>query len=184
MSIMKTALGVALALILTGGIAQAQTPPFGSDNDAAYAAQLWKIMGEQNLVGKNELMTKPYEGTEPHGAVLEAFFSTAKIGNHNGRLIVKRNYGPKGVDPEVVLKNPAKHLGSITVMYQRKEGYDPDNQNWFWVKFNPDGSLAKNGKGMRLAGRVAKGKAKGCIACHVLAGDYIYTTDSIGQIPE
>jgi hypothetical protein len=62
-------------------------------------------------------------------------------------------------------------------MYQREAGYDADNQNWFWAKYKPDGSLHKNPKGMQLAGRVAKGKPKGCISCHKVApgGDYIFT---------
>ncbi len=32
---------------------------------------------------------------------------------------------------------------------------------------------------MKLAGRVAKGKPKGCIACHrgAAGGDYVYTHD-------
>ena len=54
--------------------------------------------------------------------------------------------------------------------------YDPDNQNWFWAKYLPNGSLDKNPKGMQLAGRVAKGADAGCIACHAGAdgGDYMF----------
>jgi hypothetical protein len=63
-----------------------------------------------------------------------------------------------------VANHPNQYLGAITVMYQRKEGYDPENNNWFWAKYKPDGSLDKNPKGMALAGRVAKGMPQGCIA--------------------
>jgi hypothetical protein len=65
-------------------------------------------------------------------------------------------------------------------MFKRK-GYDGDNKDWFWVKFKPDGSLHKNPKGMQLAGKVAKGMPKGCIACHKAApgGDYVYNFDRI-----
>ncbi|RMD48443.1 MAG: hypothetical protein D6832_03940, partial [Alphaproteobacteria bacterium] len=82
---------------------------------------------------------------------------------------------------DAVLAEPEKHLGAITVMFRREKGYDPDNQDWFWVKYRPDGSLDKNPKGMMLAGRVAKGADKGCIACHSGAGgdDYIFTTDAV-----
>jgi len=40
--------------------------------------------------------------------------------------------------------------------------------------------LDKNPKGMQLAGRVAKGAEKGCIACHGSApgDDYLFTTDN------
>ena len=68
---------------------------------------------------------------------------------------------------------------AVTVM-QRLQGYDPDNHDWFWVKYAPDGSILKNPKGMLLAGRVAKGnKKKGCVACHRAApgGDMVYLHD-------
>ena len=171
-----------LAASFTGTTALAQAmAPFGTDEDAAFAAKIWDAMESLNLAGENAISTLPYEGTDPHGMMLETFYTKAKIGGHTGDLIVKRNYGPKGVSMEEVQMNPGKHLGSVTVMYRREAGFDPDNQDWFWVKFLPDGSLDKNPKGMRLAGKVAKGADKGCIACHSLAGggDYLYTTDSI-----
>ena len=66
--------------------------------------------------------------------------------------------------------------------YQRESGYDSDNEDWFWAKYMPDGSLAvksKMGMKIRLAGRVAKGKSEGCIACHHGApgGDYVFASD-------
>jgi len=68
-------------------------------------------------------------------------------------------------------------------MFKRENGYDADNKSWFWARYYPDGSLFKNPKGMKLAGRVAKGKKKACIACHVLApgGDYIYTQNRYSE---
>ncbi len=78
-----------------------------------------------------------------------------------------------------MLADPGKHLGAITVMFRREAGYDEDNQNWFWVKYLPDGSLDKNAKGMALAGMVAKGADVGCIACHSGDEDYLFTTDAI-----
>jgi cytochrome c peroxidase len=43
----------------------------------------------------------------------------------------------------------------------------------------PDGSLDENDNGMAMAGRVAKGADKGCIACHAKAkgDDYVFTND-------
>ena len=75
--------------------------------------------------------------------------------------------------------DPAKHLGAITVMFRREAGYDDDNQDWFWAKFLPDGSLDKNAMGGALAGRVAKGADAGCIACHSGVDDYVFTSDAI-----
>ncbi len=156
-------------------------PPFGTDEDVGYAKKLWSVMADMHLVGPGMIRAKPYEGTEPHGMMLETFYTTATVDGHTGTLIVKRNFGPAGVEADAVLAEPEKHLGAITVMFRREKGYDPDNQDWFWVKYRPDGSLDKNPKGMMLAGRVAKGADKGCIACHSGAGgdDYIFTTDAV-----
>lgn len=161
--------------------APAQNAPFGSDADAAYAAKIWAAMEDQALAGTGMIHAFPYDGVAPHGMMLETFYSSAMIDGHSGDLIVKRNYGPEGVRSDEVLADPMKHLGAITVMYRREAGFDDDNQNWFWVKFLPDGSLDKNPKGMRLAGRVAKGADQGCIACHSGEDDYIFTTDHIGN---
>jgi len=177
--LMKSTAAV-LALGLSIGTASAQMAPFGSDDDLAYAKLIWEAMQAQNLVGDHAIKSFPYEGTAPHGAMLETFYSSATIGDHTGALIVKRNYGPAEVEADQIIADPGKHLGAITVMYKREDGFDADNQNWFWAKFLPDGSLDKNPKGMSLAGKVAKGMDKGCIACHSGAdgGDYIFTTNA------
>ncbi len=75
--------------------------------------------------------------------------------------------------------DPAKHLGAISVMFRREAGYDDDNQDWFWVKYLPDGSLYNNAMGGSLAGRIAKGMDAGCIACHSAEDDYVFTSDAI-----
>jgi len=171
---------IAMAAALAGfsGVAMAQDMPFGGESDMAYAADLWAVMDEMSLVGDGMIRSFPYEGIAPHGMMLETFYANATVGGHTGKLVVKRNYGPEGVEIDQVLAEPEKHLGAITVMYQREDGYDADNQNWFWVKYLPDGSLDKNPKGMSLAGRVAKGADVGCIACHSGEDDYLFTTDA------
>lgn len=169
----------AVSLAMLGAPALAQNAPFGTDEDADYAALIWEVMVSSRLAGDGAIQTTPYDGSAPHGMMLETFYSSATIGGHTGDLIVKRNYGPEGVEADSILMDPAKHLGAVTVMFRREAGYDEDNANWFWVKYLPDGSLDKNPKGMRLAGRVAKGAEAGCIACHSGADDYIFTTDHI-----
>ena len=70
----------------------------------------------------------------------------------NGSIIIKENYGPD-----------KKTLMAVTVMY-RSKGYNPQAGDWYWAKYNPDGTIAKMPpeKGsMKIAG-----KAKGCIMCH------------------
>ena len=177
-----TLLGAAAIVTVTmGSVAQSQMAPFGDDASVAYAAKVWDAMGKLNLTGDNAILSFPYEGTDPHDMMLETFYLNATIDGHTGALVVKRNYGPAGVEATAVLMDPAKHLGAVTVMFRREAGYDDDNKNWFWAKYLPDGSLDKNPKGMMLAGKVAKGAEQGCIACHTGApgGDYLFTTDHV-----
>lgn len=182
MSKLKCAAASLAVLTMTASAGFAQEMVFGGDEDKAYAAELWAVMNEMNLAGDGMIMSFPYEGVAPHGMMLETFYSSATVGDHTGTLVVKRNYGPEGVEIDQVLGDPGKYLGAYTVMFQREDGYDADNQNWFWVKYLPDGSLDKNPKGMSLAGRVAKGADAGCIACHSGEDDYLFTTDaSVGM---
>jgi len=176
---MLTAGGLAIAAIT--GPAIGQMAPFGGDKDVAYAGDLWKAMEGAKLIGANMIMTRPYEGTEPHGAILETIDTTLTVGGHTGAVVVKRNYGPAGLSIDDVANDPQKHLKAVTVMFKREAGYDKDNANWYWAKYLANGSLDKNPKGMQLAGRVAKGMDAGCIACHANApgDDYLFVTDRI-----
>ncbi|MGB1257375.1 MAG: cytochrome P460 family protein, partial [Thiolinea sp.] len=95
----------------------------------------------------------------------------ATVDGHSGQLIVKRNHGGKdGLTVKEVFDEPDKYLAAVTIMFKRETGYDADNQDWFWAKYNAEGELDKNPKGMLLAGRVAKGGNQGCIACHTALG--------------
>ena len=154
-------------------------PPFSGPNNVAYAKMLWSEMQRMRLVGPNAWEGTAYEGQEPHGMSLVTIDGIATIAGHTGPLLVKRNYGGPGVSPEAVNADPGKWLKAVTVMFKREAGYDNDNQNWYWAKYLPDGTLDKNPKGMQLAGRVAKGADVGCIACHAAApgGDFVYKHD-------
>lgn len=176
----RSVCATAVAMALLAGPGMSQEMVFGGEEDVAYAALLWKVMEADRLVGANALQSFPYEGLEPHGMLLETFYTDATVDGHTGTLIVKRNYGPAGVEVDQVVANPSEHLAAVTVMFRREDGYDADNANWYWVKYLPDGALDKNPKGMSLAGRVGKGADAGCIACHLGAGgeDYVFTTDA------
>lgn len=102
---------------------------------------------------------KLYKGTEPHGALLTTFINTAahfsikkKKGMEDGSIIAKENY------------TADKKFVALTVMYKIK-GYNPAAGDWFWAKYNPDGTVA------------ASGRVKGCIDCHSKKkdNDYIFT---------
>jgi hypothetical protein len=134
-------------------------PPFGGPKDVAYAEALWARMEE---LGFNTTPGTLQPGESPHGAVIEILEGTID-GN---KVIAKRNYGGEGVSVDAVEADRAAFLAAVTVMAKREEGYDPDNFDWFWVKYGPDGTVDANPQGMALAGRVAKGMEAGCIACH------------------
>jgi len=182
-------LSTLIVLLLTGAVttlpslAQNQ-PPFGQDTDARYAGAVWQAMIEANLVGKDAIWVKPYEGIEPHGAILTTVETHLTVNGHRGTVVVKTNYMGDGADIDSVSNDRDRFLDAYTVMFQREDGYDPDNQNWFWVKYLADGSLDRNPAGMRLAGQVAKragpdGDDAGCIACHKAAPgeDYLFVRD-------
>ena len=151
-------------------------PPFGSEVDVSYSQSLWKALVEEKLAGPNMIRSIPYEGMEPHGVILEQLSTMISVDGYTGIVFVKNNYMGEGITRSKIVNDPNAYLKAITVMFKREKGYDPDNQNWFWVKYKPDGSLHVNPKGMLLAGRVAKGADVGCIACHTDADgrDYLF----------
>ena len=164
------------ALLLAVGTVNAA--PFGGETDVKYAKDLWTSMVNESLAGKGSIMSVPYTGQHPHGAILDALDGPINIDGKLHRIIIKRNYGGPGVSKSAVANDPEKYLKAVTVMLKRP-GYDPDNKDWFWVKYKADGSLDTNPAGMKLAGMIAKGKPKGCISCHTAApgGDMVYNSD-------
>lgn len=103
---------------------------------------------------------KMYDGQHPHGAYLTTYVSPLAYGAIeekdgeilNNSFIVKENYTPE------------KELAAITVMY-KKDDYNPESGDWFWLKFTPEGEIQK------------EGKVAGCINCHqkVKDNDWLFT---------
>ncbi len=175
-------LGAGLAVAAAGTVAtglvvsdaHSADKPCCDDASIKYSQDLWAALERANLAGANAKADQPYAGQAPHGAILETITSEVTVGGRKGKVVVKRNYGGEGVSIDAVSKDRAKFLGAVTVMFKREAGYDKDNNDWFWAKYKPDGSLDKNPKGMQLAGRVMKGADKGCIACHSAVKDKDY----------
>lgn len=162
------------------------TPPFSGPANVAYAQEIWKALVAANLIGPKSLVSHPYFGNAPHGGVLEYFEQEMTIDGVSGAMLVKKNYkGETGEDEALaaVLNDRLGLIDSVTVMFKREDGYDPEHKNWFWAKYLPDGTLDKNPKGMQLAGRAAKGADVGCIACHVAApgDDLVFTHDVLAK---
>lgn len=167
------------------GLAQEPGPGFGGAGDVAFAQRLWDQLAEARLVGAGAIGSRPYEGGEPHGVILTTLQSTLTIAEREGVVIVKNNYLGENVSVQSVADNTRLNLDAITVMFRREAGYDPETRNWFWAKFNSDGTLSTNPRGVALAGRVAKNPEDGCIACHGFApgNDYVFLNDQFA-VPE
>jgi hypothetical protein len=168
---------IAGALIMFfGPLIHSQDQPFGGKEDVSFANKLWAAMdGYANW----KLKSGFYPGRSPHGKFLRIYYNIVPVDGRNYHVIVKDNYGGADATLEKVSTSPADYLVAVTVMVQREKGYDPEDDNWFWVKYSKDGTIEKNDKGLALAGRVAKGSQQGCIACHASAkgNDFFFSND-------
>lgn len=179
---MKRWLALTTALLFSSLLSYAHADghgaPFGGSADQIFGKKLWNSLVRNNLAGNNRYVSRPYSGQHPHGAVLDTIEGELSIDGERGVVIVKNNYGGDGASIESVADDPDAYLAAVTVMYQR-DGYDADNNDWFWAKYLPDGSFDTNANGMPLVGRVAKGMPQGCIACHTAApgGDLVFIND-------
>ena len=151
-----------------GGAGGAELP-FGSDMDVQMAAALWTEMnGYENW---SPLSTPGFvQGAMPHAMWQQRFVNTVGEADPtvDGTIIVKANYMAEDVNT----------LAALTVM-QKIAGFNPDEADWFWANFAPDGTLNENPDGVPLAGKIGKGGTSGCIPCHSMAmgGDFIFDND-------
>ncbi|RMH12590.1 MAG: hypothetical protein D6701_13340 [Gemmatimonadetes bacterium] len=101
-----------------------------------------------------------YEGGAPHGALLTTYLNEVAaeaLANHAGAMpvgaiVVKNNYMPDGT------------LAAVTAMV-KTEDFNPEHNNWWFMKRNADGSFD------------AQGRFAGCEGCHgaMKDNDYIMT---------
>jgi hypothetical protein len=138
-----------------------------------FYASFWKHLNKQDspykkwesLPGKSDLR----ESAPPHGDFVRTYANKTATGDPKalryGSILVAENYD-----------KDKKTLRDITVMYRAK-GTDPQHGDWYWLKYLPDGSIArtpeKEGK-KAIAGKVAS-----CIECHAKAEgkDLVYSND-------
>jgi len=59
----------------------------------------------------------------------------------------------------------------------RSKGYDPDNNDWYYVKYQPDGTVAMTPP--EKGNQPIQGRFQSCIECHSSAdgGDFVFAND-------
>jgi hypothetical protein len=138
--------------------------------DVQHARDLWGSVQNWKDWPQPEGFQDWQDGKSPHGDALRYYVNEAALAGltQDGAVIVKANY------PE---RDPDK-LMSLTVM-EKREGYDPETGDWFYVKYAPDGEVMATEGGKKMAGLVGKGAQQGCIPCHANAGgnDYLFMND-------
>ncbi|MDZ7794302.1 MAG: cytochrome P460 family protein [Spirochaetia bacterium] len=154
-------LAVAAGLLFIGCSQEEQLVLEPLEKGEIDAETLWLRITEENPYTNYEYLPgheglRP--GQAPHGpfhkvfvnhTLIEALPVESKIAPH-GTLIVKENYS---TDEE---------LSAITVMAKVKQ-FAPNDGNWFWTNYAPDGTV-------RVSGRVSS-----CIECHagMKSNDYV-----------
>ena len=179
--LMLKLLGVALVAVVTvvfalDSIAPSTEPVFGTTEDVVFAEALLPTLEDH---ADWPMQSDVTVGGSPHGAYVRLYYNTVQVDGENYHVIVKDNYGGEGATVDSVTADPESFFGAMTVMVQREPGYDPENEDWFYAKYLPDGSLDANPAGLPLAGRVGKGAEAGCIPCHQDAddGDFLFRND-------
>lgn len=166
--VQMTGIAACLAVLSYAAFSIAAEPEKSSGTavDDAYAAKLWDYMLENNLIGEDRIRSFPFVGSRPHGSIQEFIATEATIDGQKGRLLVKHNYGAEEelTPKKVYAADQYDNAEPLAIMFQREDGYDPDNNNWFWAEYNADGSVY-NYQGDNLSGR-----APLCLGCHTPLG--------------
>ena len=129
------------------------------------AESLWTYLEAQKYQETWQIWpgkTRLYKGIEPHGALLTTHVNplaldalTNKAAAFSvGAIIVKENYKPDST------------LAATTVMY-KVEGYNPEHNDWFWLKRLADGTIEVEGRGQM------------CQSCHGARADNDYIMTAI-----
>jgi hypothetical protein len=139
---------------------------YGKKSDVALAKALWRALETARMVGPRRLQVHAFEGRKPHAIVQQVWAGNVRVQGRMGRAVVKANHKKKGASVAAAYDRPDRFLSDYTVMFKAAKGYDPRNQDWFWVKYEPDGSIGADGNGVAIAGRVDSPSGYGCAGCH------------------
>lgn len=128
--------------VLSGSVAAAlllACASRGTPRDQAAGATLWKEMaGHQSW---SQFADHPglQPGKGPHGKFVSTYINAVAAASPGdlpaGSILVKENYSSR---------DPAS-LESLTVM-KKIAGYDPQHGDWFWARYEPDGTATHSGQ--------------------------------------
>ena len=109
---------------------------------------LWPGLGEK------------YSAREPHGTLITTYLNPSAL----DALVSKNGIMPEGA---IIVKENYTSDGEFeahTVMY-KKSGFNPDHNDWFWLKVLEDGTVEE------------EGRSESCLACHgqVEVNDYVWS---------
>ena len=148
--------GLLIAVAACGGSDEPELPDATAASVLAYLEEMDYQQSWELWPGKGE----KYEGGEPHGMLLTTYLNPAAYDAldgkdgvmPNGAILVKENYTPES------------NYAANTVMH-KMSGYNPDHNDWFWLKVLADGTVEK------------EGMVEGCQNCHgeVRDNDYVWT---------
>ena len=152
------ALGILSAVLVLAACGGSDGPELPATTSASVLAYLEEVDYQNNDDWKLwPGVGEKYQGSDPHGMLLTTYLSPSAFEAveedaavmPDGAIIVKENYTPEG------------NLAANTVMY-KKSGYNPDHNDWFWLKVLADGTVEK------------EGQVEGCQMCHGDSRDYVW----------
>ncbi len=124
----------------------------------------WGSPGKADFQGPREV---PKGVATPHGNVGQSFVNNIANRDLKGlpmnSVFAREEYADDG-----------KTLRFISVMY-RSKGFDPKHSDWYYLLYNPDGSLVKTRTAQ--GEKMVAGRVQSCIDCHQKAkgNDFVFS---------
>lgn len=156
------------------GSSRATPTPPRQPTPQEFAANMWRYINRDKAPFSHWAMAEPTSSEsneDPHGTGGKTYFNDVAEKDRQalgyGSIIVREEYGD---DPKEPL--------SVSVMYRAK-GTDPKNNDWYWLKFLPNGTVAKTPP--EASGRPIIGRVASCIECHkkAVGADLVFSNDVV-----
>lgn len=165
-----------LAMILPA--ATANNAGYGAAGDVARAEMLWPLLEARGLVGADPVQTQLVLAREPVGQLIETLGARLSIEGEERLAFVKRVYA-SGVSPAEIDADRLGLLVHTVAMIRAERGYNAQADDWFFVRYGPEGAILTDQNGVPEAGRLHGQSDIGCMACHRTApgDDFLFTTD-------